>query len=75
MGNVVAKSYGRCGNQMFISAVAASYAKRTGRTFCGLIRDYYNLPYVDNTILRNVKFHRSDDFDMPDYEVKEWFRV
>ena len=71
MGNVVAKSYGRCGNQMFISAVAASYAKRTGRTFCGLIRGYYNEPYVDDTILKNIKFHNDKDFDLSNYEINE----
>lgn len=68
-GNVIAKAYGRAGNEMFISAVAASYAKRTNRKFIGII-GYLLEGNVYPTIFKNVRFH-SVDFDLSDYEVNE----
>ena len=72
-GNVVAKSYGRAGNQMFISSVAASYAKKTGRNFVGLIKSSYypeNDKNVYKTILRNVTFLDQNELNLDDYENK-----
>ena len=64
MGKVAAMALCRLGNQMFIAAAAATFAKRTGREFVGLVytnvrRDYPRLQL--QTVMRRVNYLRQDD--------------
>ena len=67
-GKVAAYALGRLGNQMFCAVAAATYARRTGREFVGLVYEYesgkhydYNYPQeMFGSVMRNVKYlHRS----------------
>ena len=58
-GHVAANALCRLGNQMFIAAAAATYAKRTGREFVGLTKTNVASDYPQqqmDTIMRKVKF-------------------
>ena len=56
---VVGSALCQTGNQMFCAVAAMTYAKITGRRFCGLVKvmnKCYYPEYHTNTILRNVQY-------------------
>ena len=76
-GKVAAYALGRMGNQMFCAAAAATYAKRTGREFVGLVyedeqgrRHDYNYPSGSGeTVMQRVPYlHRGELLDFTDQE-------
>lgn len=67
-GNVAANALCRLGNQMFIAVASMTYAKRSDRTFFGLVKTDNLNDYPEDimkSVMRNVKFidrHLVSDF-------------
>lgn len=66
-GSVAAMALGRMGNQMFCAVAAATYARRTGRKFVGLVYEFgkyydYNYPQgMFSTVMRNIHYLQPDE--------------
>ncbi len=74
-GNVIAKAYCREGNQMFIAAVAATYANKTNRNFLGLLKNVDGWTHDENmysTIFKNIKFYDINEIDLSGFQINKF---